>query len=369
MLRGKISIFLIAFSMGLLLAGPLDASTEPVNPRNYARLLEWIEMPDREEPLHVFGGIQKGLVPGLNTENLAFINANDQLMTQIQSRLESDKIHWQLHAAAKQMWVVPESRKEYARLFEGYCRDAIDFLLARTQMPNPYHGIRTLQGPLPEIGASTEGGIQVYLVHNVMDEYIEEYHFYRSKSDPTQIKIQLSHRSPHSKVGAYNSELTVHPDQTMAFAHDRFTLWQNSAAEPLNVLMVPIEETLHILLRAATETGIRASLAGLRPASEKVLQQTVTEWMAVEEAVVGGMVWRIMPELLSRLVDARASRQMADTLAARRRHDQYRLLDQGIDMVAKMGLTAAISMYQTDPQQFKSLLTRPTATRANALQK
>lgn len=343
----------------LLQVSAIQASNQLTHLPDYSRLLDYIQMQDLEDPLIVFGEAENKFDQQLNQENVAYLNENKELLQHIQMRLNVNSIQWQLNTHFKQLLVVPENRDDYARLFEQYCRDAIDYLLARIRLPNPYGDIATVKEPMPAVRGKGHKGINVYLVHNIADEYIEEYLFYSKDNDQTKIKIKLSNRAFDGKIGSYSSKLKIGKNSTFEFTRESYTLWQNSAKDPLNVFIVPIEETLHILLRDTTEAAIQGTLAQCKPKDIHDLESVISDWMAVEEAIVGGVVWQIMPDLLTHFVDELAEAKMSETMAARDEHIQYRLLDQGIRQVADLGVEAAIALYQSAPQRFRRMLDPP----------
>jgi hypothetical protein len=340
----------------MTLTGSLFAVNTPVAPPNYGRLLDYIQKEDLDDPLMVFGHVEQDFDRRLNQENLAYINANNQLLQKIQSHLTGDHLKWHLKTSFKQLWVVPEHRDEYAQLFERYCRDAVAYLLARIKQPNPYREIATLKGPLPEIQTSGDNRITAYLVHNIADEYIEEYLFYDEVKDGAKIKIKLSNREFTGTIGSYTSKIKIGTDNQFEFTRESFTLWQNSAQNPYNVLMVPIEETLHIILRPSTERAMHEELTLLKPEKLHEVNGVVNRWMAVEEAVVGGLVWQIMPELLAHVTHGISNLPLDQTLAERYQHDQYRFLGRGIDLVSQLGVDEAFNLYQSSALEFKSRL-------------
>ena len=340
----------------LIITGPLFAVNTPITPPNYVRLLDYIQKEDLSDPLMVFGSVEQDFDRRLNQENIAYINANNELLQQIQSHLSGDHLKWQLKTSFKQLWVVPENRDEYAQLFERYCRDAVAFLLARIKRPSPFNAIATLKGPLPELRQSSDNGITAYLVHNIADEYIEEYLFFDAENDDTKIKIKLSNREFSGIIGSYTSKLKIGADNQFEFIRENFTLWQNSAQNPYNVLIVPIEETLHIILRSATERAMHEELTFLKPEKLHEVNSVIDRWMAVEEAVVGGLVWKIMPELLAHVTHGISDFPMDQTLAERHQHGQYRFLEQGIDLVGQLGVDETINLYQSSAQEFRSRL-------------
>lgn len=356
-MAGRILSCILALGLILIMGpGQLPAFNTPVAPKNYARLLDYIQKDDLQDPLIVFGEVEEKFDRRLNQENIAYINENNDLLGKIQSHLKGEHLKWQLSSSSSQIWVVPEHRNEYAQLFESYCRDAVDYLLGRVKLPNPYNAISTLKSPLPIIGGGDQQGITAYLVHNIADEYIEEYLFFDQENDDTQLKIKLSNREFDGKIGSYTSKLKIGPDHQYEFIRERFTLWQNSARNPLNVLIVPVEETLHILLRSSTERAMHEELTFLKPQTLQEVQKVIDNWMAVEEAVVGGLVWEIMPGLLDRFLQGESEYLLVQTLAERDAHDQYRFLDQGISLVNRLGVEGTVSLYQSSAKKFNEKL-------------
>ena len=199
-------------------------------------------------------------------------------------------------------------------------------------------------------------GVTAYLVHNIADEYVEEYLFYKPEESGTKIKIKLSNRVFTGKIGSYTSKLTFGEDSRIEFVRDPYTLWQNSAKNPVNVLVAPIEETLHIALRSATETAIRDKLTQIKPKNIEEVESVVQEWMAVEEAIVGGLVARLMPEICSHLLSGPMQKEITDSLAERHIHEQYRYLQEGIRVVDDMGVRSAIDLYVSEPARFQKLI-------------
>ena len=256
-----------------------------------------------------------------------------------------------------QLLVVPENRDEYAQLFEQYCKAAIDYLLNRIQMPTPYDHIATLKGPLQSLpDCEPAKGITAYLVHNLADEYIEEYLFFNEGNENDKIKVKLSNREFDGKIGCYTSRLKIGENNKFEFIRESYTLWQNSARNPLNVLIVPIEETLHILMRPSTESAMLADLDQSKPTRLNDVQHIIDDWMAVEEAIVGGVVWQVMPDVLTRFVHEDSAGLLSQALAEREEHQQYRLLNHAIDLVADMGIDSALAVYKNSALDFRQLL-------------
>ncbi len=354
----RLILTILAGTLLQLHTGDLLAANPAPRSPDYARLLDYIAIQDLQGPLVAFGEDEEEFDRQRNRENIDFLNHHKELLENIQSRLQNESLNWRLGASFKRLLVVPENRQGYARLFEQYCRESIDYLLARVHMPNPYSAITTFHGTLPQPRQGTDGGVTAYLVHNIANEYIEEYLFFKQADDPRKVRIKLSNREFDSKIGSYTSKLKIGENSQYKFIRESYTLWQNSADIPFNVFIVPIEETLHILLRPSTEAAMQSELEDIEPTRLEQVQAVINQWMAVEEAIVGGVVHQVMPDLMSHFIGKRAEDLLADAMDARNAHTQYRLLDNGIHLVQAMGEEASLTLYRQDPEKFRNLMTQ-----------
>ena len=320
-------------------------------------LMTFIQAESHRDPLIEFGQAENRVDEALSRENRAFLGQNETLLARIRRQLGSEALSWRLAEASRRLMIVPESRKAYAALFENYCQTAIDYVLDKTHLPNPYRSIATFPetaSPEPILNGGT--GITALLVHNIANVYTEEYVFSTADETGPRIKIKLSNRSYTGEVGSYSSYLVIGEDQQYDFVRNPYTLWRNSAVDPLNVLIAPIEETLHITLRHATENAIKSSLMAQPPETLSTVEQIIEEWLAVEEAAVGGLVRQLLPEIMDRFLTEWPAKDIEATLSARLEFDKYRYLHEGIRIVEDLGLEAAIDLYRKTPQAFKSML-------------
>ena len=327
--------------------------------QDYGALINYIQMENRDGPLVEFKQTGQDVDQTLHRENRHYISQNAALLDRMRAELDSHKLHWQLRKATQRLMVVPEAHPEYAALFEAYCRTAVDFVLEKTQLPNPYDAIATLDSPPEQPLLSGHKGITAYLVHNIADVYTEEYIFFGDRNQDRKISIKLDNRSYLGEIGSYSSHLVIEGAQRFSFERNAYTLWRNSAKNPLNVFIAPVEETLHIALRGATENAIRARLNEKPPETLAAIEAVADEWLAVEEAVVGGLVNELMPVILTRFLDADTSADLVRSLEERQAFTQYRYLNQGIALVDRLGMQSAIHIYQNQPRRFKSLLIDP----------
>ncbi len=326
---------------------------------HFEHLLDFIRMEERQDPLVEFIQTSEGLDAALSRENRRFISQNEGLLEDIRTELNGNALSWKLRQATTRLMVVPEAHPDYAALFERYCYAVIDYVLQETRLPNPYQAITTLEGPPADPIRSVDDGITAYLVHNIADVYSEEYEFFAALDSDRSIRITLDNRTYRGEIGSYSSFLVVDEDRQYRFEHAPYTLWRNSAEDPLNVLIAPVEETLHIALRDATEGAIKSRLTDQPPSTRADMEAVVEEWLAIEEAVVGGLVSALLPEILDRILEGDSTADVMRTLAERHAFDKYRYLDQGIAVVNTIGIESTIAVYLEQTQHFKAMLASP----------
>ena len=354
--RPSVKLMMTLMAICLLWAGT-SRGNPPASLLDAELFQAFILTDDQHNPLVAFGEVQHRIDASLSRENRAYLGGNQALMDKIRTELASDSLQWQLARTSMRLMIVPEQRPAYAALFENYCQAAVDFVLAETCLPNPYHAITTFQvDDERDLATSARGGVTAYLVHNIADVYTEEYVFSAAEDSGPQVKIKLSNRNFNGEVGSYSSYMVVDDNQVMKFIRSPYTLWQNSAEDPLNVLIAPVEETLHIALRDFTEEAIAHRLASRSDISRPFIDQVVEEWLAVEEAAVGGLVRQLMPEIMSRFLTAWPHADLDATLEARLAFDKYRYLNQGIRIVEELGIESFIDLYRQDPRAFRSML-------------
>jgi hypothetical protein len=289
---------------------------------------------------------------------LEYLTSRPDLINRIRDDLGSKKIRWQLEGLSFRLLYVPENREGVAELFTDYCRETIGDLLQRTGLINPYSSISILQDT-----ASTElddQGIKALIVQDLAREYVARYQF--SGDSDKRIEIGLSGRQTINEVGSYASYLQYsEKDNTWQFFRDRQTVWKSVSANPYTVLMTPLEETLHIVLRKHTEKAILAAVSAKTaiPSSTEI-QDVVEEWLAVEEAIVGGLVYSLVPDVVIRRIPDLPREWIQADLDTKANFHKYRFLPQAIKMVQGFGIMESIHNYEKDPVATRDLLNEPT---------
>jgi hypothetical protein len=342
----------VAFILTVFLAlGAANAGAEVAD--DYARLLEFIQLDDQQQPLYAFNDFEEEFDKASHQATRQYFNKHPGLIQRIKDKLDGGKLRWKLRKLKHRLLFVPEKRTEYATLYKEYCLNVIHSILDKIGLDNPYGSIRTLKRSKPVSHEKNEG-VTVYIVHNLAKEYIGTYIF--SNQTDKKVKIELKGKLYSGDVGAYTSTLIMNENGSIGFLEDKYTIWQDSAANPYTALMVPAEETLHITLRAYTESAIKRAVEQSHQRSLKSVEETVEDWMAVEEAIVGGIVYRLLPDILQDHMKDLAPSYIEMDIAAKRQFEKYRHLEKGITLVQEIGYREAIRMYSKDPAAFRDLL-------------
>lgn len=343
-------VFAIVLPVFVVLAAA-DGHAEVAD--DYSRLLELIQLVDQQQPLFVFNDFEEEFDKALHRETRRYFNENPGLIERIKDKLEGGKLRWKLKNLKHRLLFVPENRTEYADLYKDYCLDVIQAILDKTGFTNPYDSIQTLKRSKPAHHERNDG-VTVYIVHNLAREYVGTYVF--SNQSDKKVKIELQGTLYSGNVGAYTSTLVIDEKGNIEFTKDNYTIWQNSAANPYTALMVPAEETLHITLRGYTESAIKKAVEQSPRRSLKSAEKIVEDWMAVEEAIVGGIVYCLLPDILEEHIKDLSMSFIEMDIIAKSRFEKYRHLEKGITVVAEIGYKEAIQMYSKDPLAFRNLL-------------
>ena len=321
------------------------------SPRDYSRLVELIRLADVEKPLLAFQDFQEEFDEPSHKANLEYFAEHQDLITKIYQDLGSDQVRWKLDKLLYRLVFVPERRAEYASLYESYCRNLINYILDRTKLKNPLQNIQTLQEEKPEMPQS---GVTAYLVHNLAKEFVASYVFFNQ--DHKTISIELTGRIFSGTVGSYTTNISLREDGRFEFEKDTYTIWQNSAANPYTALMVPAEETLHVAVREHTNRAIEEQLTENPVKSVDELQNIVQEGIAVEEALVGGLVHALLPQFLKKhSINLPPSSIDAD-MEFKSTLRKYRYLPKGIELVRRFGCETALTLHANAPTKVRELL-------------
>jgi hypothetical protein len=349
----KIIISSVIIVVTLYSSAILSAGTLPETASNYSRLVNFIRLEDKNKPIYVFNDFEETIDEASVKDFKQYFSNRQDLIGKIKRDLGGGSLRWKLDNFRHRLLFVPETRDEYAALHKNYCTDVIDFILNETRLDNPYTQIKILQDEDPDIPENP--GITVFLVHNLAREYRVTYSFF-NENPKKEVKISLRGTQYIGEIGSYSSILEIKKDGTIKFVRYNYTIWQNSAQLPYNVLIVPIEETLHIALRPHTERAIRHELKSSAAVKTNDVEQIVEQWVAVEEALVGGLVNVFFPKIVARYFDNFPLVEIERGLQSKLRIKKYRHLLEGIRMVENTGYQAAVDLYTRNPNKLKEML-------------
>jgi hypothetical protein len=349
----KFSLLRLSTLLTLLLFSGLSCAHQ--HRMDYSRLTDPVQIEDQKEPLIVFKELKGDLDPDFQRASIEYFENHPALLKRIKTDLACETPGWRLDTASQKLLFVPEQKDERARLFESYCKDVVQEVLERTNLPNPYQKIETLSRERPEIQEG--GGITAYLVHNVAKEFSADFIF--SNLGQKELKVNLGGQIFLDELGSFTSNISVGEDGTCVFVRNGYTLWRDSATNPYTALVVPIEETLHIALRGSTEGAIREQIERSGVRGTKDVEKIVEEWTAVEEAIVGGIVHDLSPQILAARMITLPAGLIEKDLKSRSELKQYRYLENGVRFVNNLGALRAIEVYKTDPASFRGFLTHP----------
>lgn len=343
--------FRAALSAGFLILISLTTNWGLAFSNDYTRLVDLIELEDKERPLYVFNDFESEFDGDSHQANLDYFNQHPELIRKIKKELGGSEIRWRLDSLMHRLLFVPETRRVYATLFENYCKHVIGYVLDKTALKNPYRKIQTLNKERPKVA---DNGIVVFLVHNLAKEFVGKYVFFNKRR--RKVKIDLRGTEFLGVVGSYTTTVDLGDNGRLEFKRDNYTIWQNSARNPYTVLTVPVEETLHIGLREHTERAIRERVELRSVKDLEGMENIAEDSMATEEAIVGGVVHALLPDFVERYVPNVPHSSIEEDLKLKSELKQYRHLKKGIQIVESIGYENALKMYSNDPIEFMNLL-------------
>ena len=338
----------------ILSASACKSFPEQDDSEDYSRLLELMRLEDKNGPLYAFNDFEEKFDRECHEASLDYLNQNPAIIEKIKSDLDSDLLKWEMVSLKRRYLFVPEKRRQYAELYRNYCRTVINFILSETRLNNPYLDILTLEEGIPEISDAGDG-VTVFLVHNLAKEYIGTYSFF-AENQKKKVDLSLSGKDFTGEIGSFSSTLRIKTNGRIGFVRNRFTIWQNSATLAFNSLALPIEETLHIILRPYTETAIEAKLDQIGARSLKTARKIVAHWIAVEEAVAGGLAHYDFPRVADKYFQNFELSEMNRALRQKGHLQKYKFLEKAIRIIEELGSEAVLQIYRDNPKRFRELL-------------
>ncbi len=310
---------------------------------------ELISLKPLESPLLIFHGYQDD--PDYEIKHRIAQDAAGQhdLVAIIQKDIGLDNnVEIQFESLESELLFVPESRKKYAEAYKTYCINVIDNLFDKIKMEIPLKGIVNLVDAYPKI---LENKITAFIVHRLGKNYKAVCSFVNASGKVSR-KFKLEGAFFSNQLGSVDLEISCPKKGVFNLKRKDYTIWQNNTDNLANILTIPIEETLHYIMGHYTDKRIAEELKKHPVQHMSELKQMSDHWMAVEEAVVGGLVHALLPGLAHKIAIHLTDRDMHLSFLEKSHLPQYRFRKNGIAFVKKIGFQKAIDMYKDDPAVF-----------------
>jgi hypothetical protein len=296
------------------------------------------EDPDGEIQTHIYSEIARK--PGL--------------MDRLKAKVGADRpISLELKNLKIELKYIPETRMPLARAYQDYCREAVVQTCRMAQMPSIYKGVFVPQAANPTI--ATGEGVSAFVVHRLVKAY-EAICEFSGSSGSVKFKVAGAIYSNH--LGAVEMEVEGLPDGSYRIARRNYTIWQDHNDNIYTLLQIPVEETLHFLMGRHTDRNLLDLLHRDDVHQTAQVKELASHWMAVEEALVGGLVEQVLPALIRSQALSLEDTDIQRSAAAKAGLPQYRYREVGVQLVETMGFEGAMQMYREDPLAFERQLTQ-----------
>jgi hypothetical protein len=250
-----------------------------------------------------------------------------------------------------QLLYVPEIRSQYANLYRRYCMSAVDFLLDKIGAAGIYGDFVVPTQAHPAIPAA---GITVFLVNRLMKAYVAECTF--TSDSGASARYRISGKLLSTNMGAVDLEIENPEEGDYQLKRGNYSIWQNSSRHLFTLLQLPLEETLHYIMGVRTDEKIRQQLKTQRPSKVFEVQKLADHWLAVEEALVGGLSILVLKEYAKTHDLPISTKDIEAATAARQGRPQYIYRKNGEELVQRMGLRDALALYRDNPSNFEKEL-------------
>jgi hypothetical protein len=247
---------------------------------------------------------------------------------------------------------VPELREKYADAYRRYCSDAIDYVLVKTKFDNPYLGI---YNPLEQYPETPLEGITAFTVHQLGKQYKALCTL--SGEEGRSVKVEVEGAIFSNHLGAVALLIDNPKDGLFLLRRKNYTIWQNRTKNLFTLLSIPLEETFHFIMGQYTDRKIDEKLKRLDEPKVFEVQNLANHWMAVEEALVGGLVHKLLGDFIQRTSIELPDSEIERDIEEKAHLPRYKFRKTGIATVNKMGCREAINLFREDPELFSKLVT------------
>lgn len=280
------------------------------------------------------------------------------LLVTLKERLGSDQpIRLSVEETKVRLMFVPQQETGAEAAYQRYCLDVTDFLFDISQRVNILAAIIRPGTAYPLI---SDDGISAFLVHRLAKAYQSICRFTAKSGNSVKYKVTGAIFSNH--LGAVDLTVEMLAQGQFGLSRSPFTIWQSAGGGLSTLMAIPLEECLHYCLGAATDRQIADVMQKDPPESLAAAKWLAEEWMAIEEAAVGGLVEHALARFCDRYnmnPPVSLHEEMRPAIAALA---QYRFREKGIRLIRRLGFQEAVNMYLEDPAFFRDQLLRSEAS-------
>lgn len=310
------------------------------------------QMAEREGPLLVFRDFMAD--PDVEVEQHIRLQLGQRkdLLDRLRKKTGFEKkVRLSVEEIQVRLMYVPQLQDGHAAAYRRYCNDITGYIFEMNRMDNFYAAITSPRRSCPPI---SETGRSAFLVHRLAKEYRAVCRFTAESGRSVRFKASGAIFSNH--LGAVDLEIQLLAPGQFGLTRKPFTIWQTHTQNLYTLMSVPVEETLHYYLGAATDREIAKSMAKDPTKTLSAARDLAEEWMAVEESVVGGLVNRVLARYCAQNQMAIPGFVPGEKRPAVPSLPQYRYRDRGVQLVRNLGLEKAMALYMDSPSHFREQL-------------
>ena len=310
------------------------------------------QMVEREGPLLVFRDYLADPDAEIEQHIRLQLSQRKDLFSLLKKKIGFEKrVRLSVEDIQVRLMFVPQLKEGPAVAYHRYCVGVTDYLFEMTQTENFYAAITSPTESYPTL---SETGISAFLVHRLAKDYQAVCRFTAESGASVKYKATGTIFSNH--LGAVDLEIELLAEDQFCLKRKPFTIWQNNSNGFSTLMAVPVEETLHYYLGAATDRQINEIMQQTPPKSLAAARHLAEEWMAVEESVVGGLTDLVLSRYCARYrmtLPVPVGEEMQSATASL---PQYRYRNRGIQLVQDLGVHEAMAMYLDSPASFRDHL-------------
>lgn len=306
-----------------------------------------------ETPLLTFRGYETDPDMEIKRRILADMSADSGLASRLDlSPTQDNPVSVHFDSLDTALLFVPEQRSGYAEAYRRYCDAAIELVANRVPIDVPQITVRAPAQDRPDIPSS---GITAFIVHQSGKQYRAVCSFSQQDTPlPRQYLFEGAFFSAH--LGAIDLKISNPSSGVFKIDRRNYTMWQNRTDSLFNLLATPVEETLHYTVGPYTDKKLTTLLSQRADQRVDDVQKLVNHWLAVEEALVGGAVRVLVPEIAGTFGIDLTADAIRQGLQLQQGPPRYAFRDRGIAAIRKLGLERAMTMYRDDPAVFEKMV-------------